>query len=195
MARLEQGLYWLEEEIPISRPPTCNKGIFTATARCQPFLDYNVAPNLTNDHSLPILYCSLNVWHQRLGHPSKRILSKILPHCKDIIKRNDKVSFCEACKFGKSHKLPFPVSPSRAKTRFELVHTDLWRPAPIQSIDGYNYYVAFLDDFSRYTWIFALKSKSDTFRIFKQFQAQVEVQYGTTIRTLRCDGGVNSNQL
>lgn len=131
----------------------------------------------------------MDLWHKRLGHPSPKVLRQILDLCNASIKRNDKFSFCEVCKFGKSHCLPFPSSASRALKVLELTHTDLWGPSPIQSINGLNYYIAFLDDYYRYTWIFPLKIKGDAFAVFKQFKTQVENQHDTTIKTLRCDGG------
>lgn len=78
--------------------------------------------------------------------------------------------FCEACQFGKMHLLPLEISLSHAKEPLELVHTDVWGPAPINSTSGFKYYVLFIDDFSRFTWLYPLKQKSETVQAFIQFK-------------------------
>lgn len=85
-----------------------------------------------------------------------------------LLKAMKKMNFCEACKFEKSYKLPFNLSVFHASKPLELVHTDLWGPFPVLSSNGYRYYIAFLDDYSRYTWIFPLTSKGNAFNVFDQ---------------------------
>lgn len=133
--------------------------------------------------------CTKDVWHQRLGHPSSRVLRQILKLCSISDKSNERGDFCEACKYGKAHRLPYQASQFQANKPLELIHSDLWGPAPLQSTNGFQYYVAFLDDDSRFTWIYRLKSKGKTSAIFLQFKNLVENLYSTTIKTLRCDGG------
>lgn len=95
--------------------------------------------------------------HKRLGYPFIRVFDMVLQKCNIKLPVNDKLNFCEACQFGKSHNLPFPTSTSYASTIFKLVHSDLWGPAPIFSTGGFRYYVLFVDDFSRFTWLYPLK--------------------------------------
>jgi len=85
--------------------------------------------------------------------------------------------------------LPFKNSSSHAKEILDLIHTDVWGPAPIVSPSGLKYYVHFIDDFSRFTWIFPLKQKSETMHAFTQFKAMVENQFNTKIKVIQCDGG------
>ena len=70
----------------------------------------------------------------------------------------------------------------------ELVHTDVWGPA-IKSSGGFSYYVSFLDDFSKFTWVYLLKHKSDVEHVFYQFQKRVELSLGTKIRSVQSDWG------
>ncbi|GLJ53720.1 hypothetical protein SUGI_1146300 [Cryptomeria japonica] len=69
--------------------------------------------------------------HKRLGHPSNRILSRLCP--------STSVDFdvCDVCQFSKQMRLPFLNSSSMSTELFELVHSDLWGPAPTDSYDGY----------------------------------------------------------
>ena len=85
---------------------------------------------------------------------------------------------------GKSHKLHFPSTETKVTKPLELIHTDLWGPSPTPSRDDYNYYINLLDDFSRYTWIYPLKLKSEALDVFKLFKLQVENQFNTTIKNL-----------
>lgn len=87
------------------------------------------------------------------------------------------------------HLLPFRFSSSHAKEPLELVHTDVWDPALIMSSYGFKYYVHFVDDFSRFTWIYPLKQKFETVQAFIQFKALAENQYNKRIKVIQCDGG------
>ena len=60
------------------------------------------------------------------------------------------------------------------KFPLELVHTDVCGSMNISSIGGNNYFLTFIDDFSRKTLIYLLKSKDDVFHCFKIFKAFVE---------------------
>lgn len=104
----------------------------------------------------------IDIWHRRLGHPSGQVLSQVLKGCNQNLNVNELNSFCDACQYGKSHVLPFNTSNSHAKVHLELIHTDLWGHSPILSISDFNYYIAFIDDFNRYTWIYPMKNKSDS---------------------------------
>ena len=53
---------------------------------------------------------------------------------------------CEGYHFAKQVAVPFDSSNHMASEIFDLVHSDIWRPAPISSLSGYNYYVHFVDD-------------------------------------------------
>jgi len=105
-------------------------------------------------------------WHRRHGHPNNTVLDRVLKICNVKLSSRDHFNFSEACQYGKMHFLPFKTSSSHAKEILELVHTDVWGPAPIISSSGFKYYVHFIDDFSRFTWIYPLKHKSNIAQAF-----------------------------
>ena len=70
--------------------------------------------------------------------------------------------------------MSFPFGSKRAKQILELVHSDLFGPMKVPSLGKSVYYVSFIDDFSRNTWIYFLKKKSKVFDKFKEFKALVE---------------------
>jgi hypothetical protein len=61
----------------------------------------------------------------------------------------------------------------------------VWRPAPIESFNGYKYFVIFIDDFSKETRIYLLKNKSEVFSRFQELYSFIENQYDAKIRTFR----------
>ena len=128
------------------------------------------------------------VWHMRLGHPNDQVL-KHLSTIKVISFNKLSQFLCEACQVGKTSKLPFSSSVFRSSRVLERIHCDVWGPAPVVSVQGFRFYVVFIDNYSRFCWFYPLKSKSDVFAIFKAFQLQVENQYNQKIAIFQSDGG------
>ncbi|KAK9062936.1 hypothetical protein SSX86_020126 [Deinandra increscens subsp. villosa] len=121
--------------------------------------------------------------HCRLGHPSAAALRKMRP---DISIPSD--FHCESCQLGKHTRRPYPPKvSSRASTLFELVHSDIWGPCPTKTPLGFQYFVSFIDDYSRATWVYLLKSRSEVSSIFREFHSYVQNQFNTSIKTLRSD--------
>jgi hypothetical protein len=90
---------------------------------------------------------------------------------------------------GKYTKPVFPHSDSRSKGILDLIHLDVYGPMSAVSIGGFNYYVSFIDDSSRKTWIYFMKTKDEVFIRFQEFKALVEKQTGKKIKVLRSDNG------
>lgn len=133
---------------------------------------------------------SFNLWHSRLGHvcfDTIKLLNKLGYLSVNSILPNPTV--CSPCQLAKSKRLPFEKNEKRANAVLNLVHCDLWGPAPVPSTSGFRYYAIFIDDFSRYTWLFPLRQKSDFGNIFEQYQLFVENQFGCKIKVFQSDGG------
>jgi hypothetical protein len=95
-------------------------------------------------------------------------------------------SVCNACQQAKSHQLPYPISTNRPKAPLELIFSDVWGPA-CDSINKNKYSVSFIDDFSKFTWIYLLKHKSDVFQRFQDFQNLVERLFDQKILAVQSD--------
>ena len=54
---------------------------------------------------------------------------------------------------------------------------------------GFNYFITFIDDLSRYEYVYLMKHKSESFDKFKEFRNEVQNQLGKTIKVLRFDRG------
>lgn len=96
---------------------------------------------------------------------------------------------CKGCALGKYSKASFPSSDSRATSILELVHSDICGPMSSQSLRGYEYFLIFIDDFSRKTWICFLRTKDEVFSYFQEFKAPVENAIGKQIKVLRSNNG------
>jgi hypothetical protein len=80
------------------------------------------------------------------------------------------------------------VSTSRVTTPLELVFSDVWGPA-IDSFGGKKYYVFFIDDFRKFTWIYLFYFKSEVLKYFYEFQQLVERQVNREILMVQTDRG------
>ena len=96
---------------------------------------------------------------------------------------------CKWCVRGKNIKNTFPKSETNTKGTSELIHSGVFGPIPSTSLSGYEYYVTFIDYYSRNTWIYILKNKSEVFGKFMEFKALIENHSERRIKTLRSNNG------
>ena len=95
---------------------------------------------------------------------------------------------CDACQQAKAHQLPYPKSVSQSSAPLELVFSDVWGQA-IESVGRKQYYVSFIDDYSKFTWIYLIKYKSEVFQKFHDFQNLVERLFDRKIKAVQTDWG------
>jgi hypothetical protein len=74
---------------------------------------------------------------------------------------------CEHCVYGKQNRVRFPFGATREEGILQLVHSDVFGPMSVPSLGKSVYYVSFIDEFSRNTWIYFLREKSEVFDKFK----------------------------
>lgn len=143
-----------------------------------------------NKNALSIVKPSPVRWHYRLGHPSFQIVNRVIQsfNLPCSFDSNNVDHSCDSCQRAKSHQLPYAKSISSSTVPFALIFSDVWGPAPT-SVGRHNYYVSFIDDYSKYTWIYLLKKKSDVFQAFLNFQRYVERQFNTKILIVQSDWG------
>ena len=75
------------------------------------------------------------------------------------------------------------------KGLLELVHSDVCGPMSVKKRGGFEYYVTFINDYSRYGYVYLMHRKSETFDKFKKFHVEVEKQLGVPIKSLQFDQG------
>ncbi|KAH9671727.1 hypothetical protein KPL70_017462 [Citrus sinensis] len=86
-------------------------------------------------------------------------------------------------------KRPFSAKGVRATVPLELVHTDVCGPINVQARGGYEYFITFTDDYSRYGYVYLMRHKSEALEKFKEYRAETEKQLDKNIKKLRSDRG------
>ena len=135
-----------------------------------------------------VLIKSAFLWHRRLGHISKKRLKQlekdgILPAL-----NYDDLNDCIECFKGKlTNKRK--LTAVRSHKLLELIHTDICGPFKHKTMCGNVYFITFIDDYSRYCYIYLLSEKSQALEAFKIYKAEVELQLETKIKTVRSDRG------
>ena len=100
------------------------------------------------------------LWHSHLGHPSQWILKYVFS--KLNINGNPTLEFGPSVSMGNLTNYHFlPLSHT-----LQLVHVDVWGPSLVLSVEGYRYYICFVDDFIRFPWIFPMKLMFEAKEVF-----------------------------
>ncbi|WVZ93714.1 hypothetical protein U9M48_039674 [Paspalum notatum var. saurae] len=136
----------------------------------------SVFGSLTGFDFLPLRLSVLTapLW---LLHPLRILLSGIIGL--------ESLAQCQGCRLGKQVQLPYNSRESVSKCPLDLVHSDVWGPAPFVSKGGHRYYIIFIDDFSRLTWIYFMKNRSEALSIYKNISAMVRTHFDTSICVFR----------
>ncbi|GJR74736.1 putative ribonuclease H-like domain-containing protein [Tanacetum coccineum] len=109
-----------------------------------------------------------NKWHRRLGQNTLGVAFR---------KESKHKASCKA-------KLVSSISQP-----LQLLHMDLFGPTSVRSINHKTYCLVITDDFSRFSWVFFLRTKDETSGILKDFIRQIENQLNQKVKTIRCDNG------
>jgi hypothetical protein len=130
------------------------------------------------------------IWHRRMAHLHHGALRGL----RDFVTRVPRINIehqdvCRGCALGKFTKASFPGSDTRSTRILDLVHTDVCGPMTQKFLSGCEYYITFIDDYSRKTWIYFLNMRSEVFKWFQEFRALVENQSGKRIKVLWSDNG------
>ena len=142
--------------------------------------DLSVPDNVTKGEKVS----KTSIWHMRLGHAPIKKISEI-----HGLKGFDKdcQESCVVCPLAKITKIPFPLSTSRAKEAFELIHIDTWGPYRVRSKANERYFLTIVDDHTRMTWIHLMKQKSDAFAALTTFVHMVQNQFNKKVKIIRSD--------
>ncbi|KAK1645846.1 hypothetical protein QYE76_063651 [Lolium multiflorum] len=133
------------------------------------------------------------LWHRRLGHVNMRNLKQLLKgeHIVGLTGVSfEKDRVCSACVAGKQLKKKHPIKSIVTTSRpLELLHLDLFGPSHYDTLGGSKYGLVIVDDYSRYSWVFLLKSKDETHREFITFAKKAQRMYESEIKAIRTDNG------
>ena len=131
---------------------------------------------------------SSSLWHKRLGHISKRRIERL--ESDGILDSLDFVDFeiCTNCIKGKQTNTR-RFGANRVTDVLQLIHTDICGPFPTVSWNGQQYFITFIDDFSRYGYLYLIHEKPQSLEVFKSFKVEVENQLNKRIKNVRSNRG------
>jgi len=132
---------------------------------------------------------SFYLWHSHLGHVSSSHLRFLASTGALGNLKTCDISDYSGCKLAKFSTLPFNRSISVSSSQFDLIHSDVWGPSPISIKGRSRSYVSFIDDHTRYCWVYLLKHHSKFFEIYAAFRALIKTQHSAVIKCFRCDLG------
>jgi hypothetical protein len=127
------------------------------------------------------------LWHRRLGHPSFRYLLKLFPSL--FLKNNVSSFHCDSCLLAKHHRTSFHPSFNKSSVPFSIIHSDVWGPSRVTNRSNTKWFVSFIDDCTRVSWVYLLKEKSEVISIFQSFHQMILTQFNTRVQVLRSDNG------
>ena len=133
------------------------------------------------------------LWHCRYGHLGEKNLKKLVG--KRLVDNFDydvskEIGFCETCIGGKHHRNPFQSTGGTCSNELlDLVHSDVCGKMNAKSIGWAEYFLTFIDDKTRYVWVYPLKHKSEVLDCFLEWKAMVEKTSGHKLKVLRTDNG------
>ena len=134
-----------------------------------------------------------DVWHRRYGHLGMRNLQKLANQ--ELVNGFDydvakEINFCESCVEGKHHRHHYPTTGGKcSKEPLGLVHSDLCGKMSTESLSGAENFLTFIDDKTRYVWVYVLKRKDQVFKQFLEWKALVEKSTGRKLKALHTDNG------
>lgn len=135
---------------------------------------------------------SVEKWHKRLGHLNYNTIKEMSKEnlVEDLIFKQEEIKECKRCREGKQTRKKFKRK-TNINTREigEIIHTDICGPITPTSTGGNKYFITFTDDFSRYSWVYFMKNKSQTESIIKEWIYQFKRQFNKKVKCINSDGG------
>jgi hypothetical protein len=139
-----------------------------------------------------ILDIEIWLWNRNLGHLNfgnliKSNKKEAVRDLQKLIKPSDLI--CKHCQIGKKTRVRFKTKVNYTTNPLDLIHTYLCGPTRMKRNYGDIYLMLIVDDYTRLTWVFFLKEKSESFEKFKIYKALVENETNLKIKCLRSDNG------
>ena len=112
--------------------------------------EINIIPSLTIEKTM--------LWHKIMGHIRGKGIQvmKTKGMIEEISNCSLDFEFCKDCVYGKQNRVKFSTSDTRANGILQLIHSDVFVLVPIPSLGKSLYYVSFIDDYLRKTWVYFL---------------------------------------
>lgn len=133
---------------------------------------------------------NLQLWHKRLGHPNYQLIEKMeRTGLVDFDRVKEEEIRCISCVEGKMCKLPHFSQEMKATKVLEVVHSDIVGPIRTTSYTGKRFILSFLDEFTAFSTVYVLESKTQVLEKFKEYVTRTKNLFNRNINEFRCDNG------
>ncbi|KAI3667880.1 hypothetical protein L6452_42950 [Arctium lappa] len=160
--------------------------------------------NVSNDSSLNCLVSKASLdesslWHRRMCHMNFKTMNKLVKN--NLVKGLPSKVFscddhCVACLKGKQHKTSHKSKElNTISSSLQLLHMDLFGPTNVMSIGKKSYCLVIVDGYSRFTWVYFLRTKDETSGLIKSFILRIENQTNQKVKVIRSDNGTEFKNL
>ncbi|GJV42887.1 putative ribonuclease H-like domain-containing protein [Tanacetum coccineum] len=133
------------------------------------------------------------LWHRRLGHVNFKNINKLVKEnlVRDLpLKRFENDQTCVACLKGKQHRASCKTKAFSPITKpLFMLHMDLFGPTFVSSLMHKKYCLVVTDDYSRFSWVFFLRTKDETSEILINFIKEIENLVDKKVKIIRSDNG------
>ncbi|GJW01682.1 retrovirus-related pol polyprotein from transposon TNT 1-94 [Tanacetum coccineum] len=147
-----------------------------------------VKNDINKMNSSAYLIESSNVWHGRLGHVNFNSMRRLIKFNSIPNFRIDSKYKCETCVEAKLTRTSFK-SVKRTTEPLDMIHTDICDLKSLPTKGGNKYFITFIDDCTKYCYVYLLKSKDEAIDKFVLYKTEVENQLGKKIKVVRSDRG------
>ena len=185
VGEVHDGLYLLQQNPSDACTSPINSGSYFQS------LFNSVFKSVLNKSQFPVInnvVIPSSLWHLRLGHPSDAKLSSLKNVLSNVVFTFNKD--CEICPLAKHKRLHFPFLNHISEFPFDIVHCDIWGPYSVPTVDGHKYFLTIVDDCTRSTWVYLMKSKFDTRPFLQSFSFMIKTQFNKSIKVFRTDNGL-----
>ncbi|KAI3692517.1 hypothetical protein L6452_32334 [Arctium lappa] len=140
-----------------------------------------------------------SLWHRRMCHMNFKTMNKLVKN--NLVRGLPSKVFscddhCVACLKGKQHKTSHKTKEINSiSSCLQLLHMDLFGPTNVMSIGKKSYCLAIVDDYSRFTWVYFLRTKDETSGLIKSFILRIENQTNQKVKVIRSDNGTEFKNL
>jgi len=134
-----------------------------------------------------------SLWHRRMCHMNFKTMNHLVKN--NLVRGLPQKEFscddhCVACLKGKQHKTSHKSKEiSSISSPLQLLHMDLFGPTNVMSLGKKSYCLVIVDDFTRFTWVYFLRTKDETSGLLKSFLTRIENQANLKVKVIRSDNG------
>ncbi|KAJ9538944.1 hypothetical protein OSB04_031677 [Centaurea solstitialis] len=134
-----------------------------------------------------------SLWHRRMCHMNFKNMNLLVKN--NLVRGLPAKEFssddhCVACLKGKQHKNSHKSKEvNTISSPLQLLHMDLFGPTNVMSIGKKSYCLVIVDDYSRFTWVYFLRTKDETSGLIKPFVTRVENKTNLRVKVIRSDNG------